>query len=70
LILERKGAQWQVHGLPNTKATTFRGAALAPSDPLPLHSGDRITVGGVALTYLTAAGLKSRVTAEAQKLHR
>ena len=68
VIFERKGAQWTVQSLPNTKPVTVRSSPLSPGTALPINSADRITVGGVTLSYFTPSGLKERLKAEAKKI--
>jgi hypothetical protein len=70
LVLERAKDQWLVRALALSKATLVKGKAVAPDAPVALTSGDQLTVGGVTLTYLTPAGLISRIKLEATTLSR
>lgn len=67
LMLERVGARWLASALPTSKATRFtvKGSPAAEDAPVPLTSGDHVTLGGVVLTYLSAAALKERIRAGA-----
>ena len=64
LVLERPKDQWLVHALPASKATLVKGKVASPQTPVPLASGDQLTVGGVTLSYLTSSGLLARIKAE------
>lgn len=68
LVLERPKDGWIVHALAASKATLVKGKPAAPGSPVPLASGDQLTVGGVTLTYLKPAQLLVRLKTEAGKL--
>ena len=70
LLLERSGTAWLANVMPASRATKFsvKGAPPSADGPMTLSSGDKITLGGVTLTYLSVAGLKERLKAEAAKL--
>ena len=72
LLLERTATHWTAIALPSTRVTKFnlQHATLAEDGPIQLTSGDRITLGGVKLTYLDAKGMRALVELEANSFSR
>ena len=68
LVLVRVGAVWNADALPGAKNTAVRGVPLVPGTRVELASGDRLSVGGVTLSYLSPDKLKLRLQAEAKRL--
>ena len=72
LVLEQADGRWMGSALPSSRATKFSVTSepVTEDRPMPLSSGDRVTLGAVTLTYLSAAALKARVLAEARRFTR
>lgn len=65
LTLSRTPDGWTV--VPQ-RPTQLSGRALELGKSLPIKSGDRLTMGGVTLTFLSPGGFVERIHGEARKL--
>ena len=70
VVLEQRDGQWTAVALPSSRATTFKVQAKVPADdvPMPLTSGDQLTLGRVRLTYLSAEAMRARIDVERNRL--
>lgn len=65
VLLEKRDGVWLVTALPSSRATAFKVQAEveAADRPLPLASGDQLTLGRVRMTYLSSAAMRALVGA-------
>ena len=61
---------WAVRDLGSRNGTKVNGLKLAPQLPFPLRNGAQIDAGGVRLTFYTTEGMRSRLEAAADRLHK